>query len=122
MESSELYGIITDASHEDYAALVHPENYAAQLLFVHFFVIEYITSAQVLGPIVERSFPFRKKLVLPWLERVRDTLPAGYERYMAWPLEFSTTMLEFDQFLTPSRTSGSSRRASRSSTPQCIEG
>lgn len=78
---------------------MHPDNHAAQLMFVHFFVIEYVSASQVLGPIVERSFPFRKKLVLPWLERVRDALPPDYLQYMEWPMSFAAKMVEFDQYL-----------------------
>ncbi len=36
-------------------------NYTAQLLLIHFFLIKYVIGAQILGSLVERWIPFRKK-------------------------------------------------------------
>ena len=98
-ESSALYSIITNATIEEYNTLMNPDNYAAQLMFVHFFVIEYVAGAEVLGAVIDRSFLFRKKLVMPWVQRVRKALPPEYLPYMDWPLKFAERLVEFDRTL-----------------------
>jgi hypothetical protein len=76
-----------------------PKNAAMQLLYTHFFLIEYVVGAQVLGPIIERSFPFRKRLTIAWLHRVRDNLDPKYVHYLDWPIQFAEAMIETDAFL-----------------------
>ena len=103
MESSELYSIITETTHDEYETLVAPGNHAAHLMFVHFFVVEYIAASWVLGPIIQKAFNFRKKLVLPWLIHVQKKLPPEYLPYMEWPMKFGEKMFDFDMDLRDTR-------------------
>ena len=96
-----MYGLITESTNEDFLALIDPQNYVAQVLLIHFFLIEYVIGELVLGPIIDKAFPFRKRLVIGWLRRVRDGLPDSFQYYIQWPMQFADALLERDLLKTP---------------------
>ena len=92
-ELSTLYSIFGAAAAEQFKTFADPTNYTAQLLLAHFFLVEYMIGAIALHPILG-SFPFRKNITLTWIRSIASRLPATYEPYVRWPLNFAETMLD----------------------------
>lgn len=73
-------------------AFTTPDNWAAQLLFIHFLMMEYIMGESVLGPRI-RAYEFRRLVTFKWLERLAEKLPVGYEKYIRWLRSFALSLL-----------------------------
>ncbi|KAK3316085.1 hypothetical protein B0H66DRAFT_560330 [Apodospora peruviana] len=85
------YDLIAGASNEEFAAFANPTNYPAQLLLIHFMLIEYAVGELALGSAGER-FAFRKRVCIAWLDQLVDTLPEEYQSYIEWPKRFGRIM------------------------------
>ncbi|KLP16142.1 uncharacterized protein LW94_13830 [Fusarium fujikuroi] len=83
------YQLFGGASASDYLTISDSENHVAQIIMAHFFAIEYVLASIALAP-VSPSFPFRKTIITAWLHRVKQKVPASYEAYTRWPLEFTS--------------------------------
>ncbi len=64
----------------------------AQLLLIHFFLVEYVVGSRTLGPMLEKTIPFRKQLAVSWLRRVWANLSPRYKPYMSWPMKFADSL------------------------------
>jgi len=85
--------MVTELSPEDYTTFVRPDNWAAQLLLTHAFLIEYIVGAAVLGQMLDK-FPFRDKIAACWIRHLSEKLPAHLKSYIEWPLKFGQSLLQ----------------------------
>ncbi len=82
-----LYGLLAEATNDDFAAFTDPTNHVAHLILIHFFLIEHAIGFSALGPAAGR-FVARKKMNLAWLERLAASVPRKYHQYLVWPQDF----------------------------------
>ena len=85
--------MVTDLSAEDYNAFVKLDNYVAQLLLTHAFLIEYVVGAVALGQLLDK-FPFRKKIAVSWIKHTSEKLPPRLKKHIDWPLKFGHSLLQ----------------------------
>ena len=92
-ELTNLYSPIINAPNADFASLTDPANHRAQILLLHFFLMEFAIGDLSLGPFRSR-FVFRRKVCFAWLKEVASRIPktAEYAELMEWPLEFGRTV------------------------------
>ncbi|KAL2135768.1 hypothetical protein VTI74DRAFT_6973 [Chaetomium olivicolor] len=81
------YNLINHATQEEFAPFTDPENYAAQLLLIHFILIEFAIGYIALGP-AGRRFAYREKSCIAWMKRLAASLPDEYMKYAEWPLKY----------------------------------
>lgn len=89
---AEQYNLITEASSEELAPLIDTTSHGAQLLLIHFLLIEFAIGEITLGPAGWR-FGFRRRSCLAWLDRLLGNLPENYLIHTEWPLKQAATML-----------------------------
>ncbi|KXX83336.1 Sterol uptake control protein 2 [Madurella mycetomatis] len=82
-----LYSLVNHASNEEFAPFADPENHSAQLLLIHFILIEFGIGHISLGNIRFR-FAYRKKTCIAWMERLAMSLPDEYKKYAEWPMSY----------------------------------
>lgn len=82
-----LYDIISESHNDEFASFTEPANFPAQLLLIHFMLIEYAIGVLALGDVGER-FGFRRRACIAWLNHLIASLPAKYESYLDWPKEY----------------------------------
>ncbi|KAH6892452.1 hypothetical protein B0T10DRAFT_401320 [Thelonectria olida] len=87
LEISWAYGVFGDATPAEFNGFVDPENYTAQIILVHFFIIEYVVGLETLKSVMD-SFPFRGSIVASWARGVEQKLPDEYQQYMVWPMAY----------------------------------
>ncbi|KAK3904773.1 hypothetical protein C8A05DRAFT_31445 [Staphylotrichum tortipilum] len=87
------YSLVTHASKEEFDPFTDPHHYPAQLLLIHFILIEFAIGHIALGP-VGRRFAFREKSCIAWMRRLADSLPEQYKKYAEWPMKFVDNDLE----------------------------
>jgi hypothetical protein len=88
-ELCRAYQLFGESSAANFRVLSDPDNYVAQIIISHFFVIEYVLASIALAP-VSPSFPFRKTIIMNWVHRIAQQAPSSQKRHMQWPLEFIT--------------------------------
>ncbi|KAK3503559.1 hypothetical protein B0T13DRAFT_508350 [Neurospora crassa] len=93
-ELTSLYSPMNRASNADFASITDPANYRAQILLLHFFLMEHALGDLSLGAFRSR-FGFRRKVCFAWLNEVTTRLPktTGYAELIEWPLEFGQKFL-----------------------------
>lgn len=79
--------MVNHASNEEFAPFADPKNYSAQLLLIHFILIEFGIGHISLGTIRLR-FSYRKKTCIAWVERLAISLPDEYKKYAEWPVSY----------------------------------
>ncbi|KAK4160049.1 hypothetical protein QBC43DRAFT_293375 [Cladorrhinum sp. PSN259] len=85
-DCASLYSLMFHATNEEFMPFTDPNNYSTQLLAIHFLLIEFALGHFTLGPKGSR-FGYRKKTIVPWMERVEAALPEEYKKYAAWPMD-----------------------------------
>lgn len=82
------------ASNADFTLITDPANYRAQILILHFFLMEHALGDLSLGAFRSR-FGFRRKVCFAWLNEVTTRLPktTEYAELIEWPLEFGQKFL-----------------------------
>lgn len=88
-ELCRAYQLFGESSAANFRVLSDPDNYIAQIIISHFFVIEYVLASIALAP-VSPSFPFRKTIIMNWVYRIAQQVPPSRKRHMQWPLKFIT--------------------------------
>jgi hypothetical protein len=81
------YTVFGEATPAEFNGFVDPENYVAQIILVHFFIVEYVVGLESLRPVMD-SFPFRGSIVASWARGVEQKLPDEYQQYMIWPMKY----------------------------------
>lgn len=80
---------------EDFQAFIDPENYVAQLLIIHMFLLDY-----VLGPFCvsssERKVSARKTVIISWARDLLRRLPPEYQTYGTWVKQYSDALEVID--------------------------
>ncbi|EAQ85204.1 hypothetical protein CHGG_09218 [Chaetomium globosum CBS 148.51] len=89
---SEHYGLVLHAAPEEYAPFVDPNHYPAQLLLIHFVLIEFAIGYIALGE-VGRRFAYREKSCIAWMNQLAANLPERYKKYAEWPMNYVRTEL-----------------------------
>ncbi|KAK0667544.1 hypothetical protein QBC41DRAFT_137465 [Cercophora samala] len=84
-----LYSLFNHSSNEEFAPFVDPSNYPAQLLFIHFVLIEFAIGHIALTTVNKGCrFAYRKRTCIAWMEKLAAGLPAEYEKYAEWPMNY----------------------------------
>lgn len=86
-----MYTIVAEASTGEFTAFIDPDNYTAQLLLIHFFLIEAVIAGAALGPFV-KAFQARQRITRSWLERLVERIPQKYLPYVEWPLQLAKSI------------------------------
>ncbi|KAK4178416.1 hypothetical protein QBC36DRAFT_344633 [Triangularia setosa] len=84
-----LYSLFNHSSNEEFAPFVDPNNHPAQLLFIHFVLIEFAIGHIALTTANKGlRFAYRKMTCIAWMEKLAAGLPAEYEKYAEWPTNY----------------------------------
>lgn len=117
-------------TNEEFKFFIDAENWTSQLLLVHMFILDFMLGDFVLHGSQRQSRAMRKKILVKWIERLGQCLPAGYEHYIGWPLTYGKIMIEHQRtdmmptprylstFATLRTQSSESPRSQGSDTPQ----
>ncbi|KAL2143954.1 hypothetical protein VTI28DRAFT_9784 [Corynascus sepedonium] len=89
---AENYSLIFRATAEEFNPFIDPNHYSAQLLLIHFILIEFQIGYLGLGE-AGRRFAYREKSCIAWMEHLAARLPDEYKKYAEWPLNFVRTYL-----------------------------
>lgn len=73
---------------DEFLSLVSTTNYTAQLLMIHFFVLEYAIANIAFGTSLA-NFAYRKHMNVIWIERLFKVLPKKYQGHLRWPMEYA---------------------------------
>ncbi|KLU86354.1 hypothetical protein MAPG_05368 [Magnaporthiopsis poae ATCC 64411] len=85
--TARAYQYFGAASKEDFEAFTNPGNHIAQLLMLHFFLVEYFLGCNVLGPIIS-PFLIRRKVHAAWVAGLARSLPLEYRQKFGWLQRF----------------------------------
>jgi len=83
-----MYHWIGVIEQDEFFSLISTTNYTAQLLMVHFFVLEYAIANIAFGTSLA-NFAYRKHMNVIWIERLSKALPRKYQGYIRWPMEYA---------------------------------
>ena len=83
------FGFMTN---DEFSAFTSPHNYAAKLLMVHFFLVEYVLGMSNVSEVHFPSFEKRRAMALGWIDGVITSLPNEYKTYAQWALPFARTV------------------------------
>ena len=86
-QTARAYQYFGAASKEDFEAFTNPGNHIAQLLMVHFFLVEHFIGCSVLGPVIS-SFLVRRKVNAAWVAGLGRSLPPEYRQKFVWLQQF----------------------------------
>jgi hypothetical protein len=89
LELVPCYAMTNKMSDDEYAAFIDPDNVTAQILLVHFFMLDYIIEEYALGTMA-KPYAFRKEVTMSWVEKTAKRLPASFRRYIVWPVGMVT--------------------------------
>ncbi|KAI5460840.1 hypothetical protein BGZ63DRAFT_473155 [Mariannaea sp. PMI_226] len=87
LEVSMAYNTFGDSTTAEFNGFVEPDNYVAQIILVHFFIVEFVVGLEALQSVMD-SFPFRGSIVASWTKEVEGKLPPEYKHYMTWPMSY----------------------------------
>ncbi|KAL6860117.1 hypothetical protein ACO1O0_004142 [Amphichorda felina] len=82
------YSVLERVAHDAFTRFVDPNNATAQLLLVHFFLVEHEIGMLALRTIAQ-AYPFRGSITTAWIHDVAARLPSEYSCYMAWPIAYT---------------------------------
>ncbi|KAK4643635.1 hypothetical protein QC761_406450 [Podospora bellae-mahoneyi] len=84
-----LYSLFNHSSNEEFAPFIDPNNHPAQLLFIHFVLIEFAIGHIALTTCNKGGrFAYRKRTCIAWMEKLAAGLPVEYEKYAEWPMNY----------------------------------
>ncbi|KAH6647920.1 hypothetical protein BKA67DRAFT_694886 [Truncatella angustata] len=81
---------------EEFASFVSPQNWTAQLLLVHFFLVDFLLGEFVIRPNHSAFRRTRKKVILSWIDNIDQGLPTNHAKYMSWPRSFCSLLKDLD--------------------------
>lgn len=85
LEIVPCYAMTNKMTAEEFSAFTDPQNYIAQILLAHFFMLDYILEMYAFGSDA-KPFAFQKRVTQAWVIRAAEKLPISYQKYMIWPL------------------------------------
>ncbi|KAJ4306039.1 hypothetical protein N0V88_000834 [Collariella sp. IMI 366227] len=91
MEFAQHYSLMNHATQEDFTSFIDPGNHSAQILLIHFTLIEFSIGYLALGPAGSR-FAYRERSCIAWMNRLADSLPDEYMKYVEWPMNRQTSL------------------------------
>ncbi|EJT80084.1 hypothetical protein GGTG_00089 [Gaeumannomyces tritici R3-111a-1] len=86
-QTARAYQYFGAASSEDFEDFTNPENFTAQLLMLHFFLVEHFIGCTVLGPVIS-SFLVRRKVNAAWVAGLGRDMPLECRQKFAWLQRF----------------------------------
>lgn len=85
-----VYSMVNRASFEESTRFAQPDNHhPAQLLLIHFNLIEFDIGYRALGEDLGHRFAYRKKVCITWTERLHAKLSDKYKTYLQWPMNYA---------------------------------
>lgn len=90
-------------SNEDFATFIQADNYVAQLLMVHMFLVDYIIGRFGFAPDQAPKCEGRKNVVISWIRNVAQALPVDLKPYTEWVLRYCEVLERQDSrhLMTP---------------------
>lgn len=88
IEVSAAYRVLGEGSTPEFDLFIDASNYTAQIIMIHFLIIEYVVGLNALTPVMD-SFPFRRAMISSWILELEQKLPVEYKQYMRWPMDFA---------------------------------
>ncbi|CAI6080363.1 unnamed protein product [Clonostachys chloroleuca] len=82
----EAYHVFSQPTQEEFDSFMSPRNYVAQLLMIHFFIVEYAVGLKMI-PSILSSMRFKSDIIRAWVTEVETILPKDYKCYIACPME-----------------------------------
>ncbi|OWT42615.1 zinc finger protein 1 [Pochonia chlamydosporia 170] len=77
---------------DTFSAFVHQENYPAQLLIVHMFLLDYVLGPFCTSSKEEFKFPARKQVIISWARNLLKRLPPEFKIYGNWIEKYCYTL------------------------------
>lgn len=71
-------------TNEEFNEFINPDNYAAQLLIIHLFLLDYVLGPLCLPETMPNNSPARKLVVIGWARDVAHRLPGDVKVYAEW--------------------------------------
>ncbi|KAK0708184.1 hypothetical protein B0H67DRAFT_603219 [Lasiosphaeris hirsuta] len=93
-EFTTQYSMVRSASNEEFGPLTDPTNFPAQILLIHFILIEYAIGEIALGE-ANKRFAFRRRACLAWVDQLLKSLPEEYESYIQWSVKYSNVLAAY---------------------------
>jgi hypothetical protein len=93
-----LFDRFGSLSNEDFLVLNNPNNYIAQIILGHLFMVDHVISELLLKdqPIqtsMMQSSDVTPRALIAWLEKIADGLPSEHQKFIAWPLNFAREVI-----------------------------
>lgn len=88
---------------DDFLLFIEPDNYVAQLLLVHMFLVDYIIGHFGFAPDEAPKCGGRKNVIISWTRSVVDVLPEELRGLADWVVEYCAVLERQDSrhLLTP---------------------
>ncbi|KAK2616850.1 hypothetical protein QQS21_000228 [Conoideocrella luteorostrata] len=83
-------------TNEDFQAFISPENYLAQLLIVHMFLVDYVLGPFCVSSSEQLKFSGRKQVIISWARNLLKRLPPKYKPYGEWIKQYCDTLENSD--------------------------
>nr|UWK20139.1 Zn2Cys6 transcriptional regulator [Trichoderma deliquescens] len=91
-----LFILPTTFSNQDFMLFVDNENYIGHLLIIHMFLLDYVLGNACLAKSEEPEYPGRKAVIINWTKDLARRLPASYQPYTEWPLQYCEVLAKRD--------------------------
>lgn len=88
LELIPLYAATNEMSAGKFARFTDPNNFVAQILLMHFWMLARSLERHVLGE--GRVFAIRDETAREWVKNAARRLPESYKQYALWPLGMAT--------------------------------
>lgn len=88
---------------EVFTSFIRPDNYVAQLLLVHMFIVDYIIARFSFNIEEAPKCGGRKNVIISWVRNVAHVLPADLRPYADWVLGYCEVLETLDSrhLMTP---------------------
>ncbi|UNI16990.1 hypothetical protein JDV02_003372 [Purpureocillium takamizusanense] len=90
LQMAPCWALTNKMTEDEFADFTEPSNHAAQVLLAHFLMLDRALEMHFLDATGSSQSTFCKKVSKVWIVNMASSLPAGYEKYMMWPLGLAT--------------------------------
>ena len=79
------FSLTNKMTDEEFASFTDPQNYSAQILLSHFFVLDHIIENAAMGTNCF-LYSYTRAATLSGVEKMAARMPLSYKKYLVWPL------------------------------------
>lgn len=91
-----LYRTFAFFSEEDFREFIRTDNFTAQLLLVHMFLLDYVLGPLCVSISVPNKFPARKLTIIGWARDLLHRLPEDMKPLGEWIESFCDVLAQGD--------------------------